>query len=159
MPQYKFTLIAKVDNDIETITPNWLDRCAAVAAEYNILCSPLVIGLKSFPNGVPGYAFQDLKVPEVGKERIRLTPHIGGIVHMAKANLHLGYKYDENLKMGVDQDVSFTTYAHQRHYLIGYLEDVQIAHRTREQEKKYPEYYKEKAEIWHERAWKDDTSD
>ena len=149
MPQYKFDLICKVDNDVETITPNWLDRCASLARQFDILCSPLVKGLKSFPDGVPGYSTQIM-----GGELVRLTYHIGGLVHMAKAALHLQYQYSERLKMGVDQDRSFTQYTHQtRFYLIGYLEKLEVGHNTVDQEKKYPGYFAEKAAIWHKKAY------
>lgn len=151
MPQYNFKLISKIDNDVESVTPNWLDRCAKLARQFDILCSPIVVGLKSFPNGVPGYSTQIM-----GGELIRLTHHIGGIVHMAKADLHLQYIYNPKLKMAVNQDLSFTQYAKSfRYYLIGYLEEVVVGHMdgTLQQEKTYPEYFAEKAEIWHQKSY------
>lgn len=151
MPQYKFDLICKVDNDVESNNPHWLDRCAKLAEVFDILCSPLVTGLKSFPGGVPGYSTQVL-----GGERVRLTHHIGGLVHMAKASLHLDFAYSDKLKMAVNQDISFTQYAHQvRHFWVGYLEEVEVGHMdtTLGQEAKYPEYFKEKAEVWHKQPY------
>lgn len=152
MPQYKFDLICKVDNDVESITDDWLERCAKVARKFDILCSPLVVGLKSFPGGVPGYSTQIL-----GGELFRLTNHIGGLVHMAKAKLHLSFNYSPLLKMGVDQDISFTKYAHQTHFLVGYLEEVRVGHDTLAQEKKYPKYFAEKAAVWHQRPYEAKT--
>lgn len=148
MPQYNFDLIAKVDNDVETITPNWLDRCVATAKQFNILCSPLVLGLSMFPEGVPGYATQMLN-----NEKVRLTRHIGGIVHMAKADLHLSHLYSPNMTMAMDQDTTLSRHALRQYYLIGYLENVQVKHMdsTEGQVKRYPEYFKKK------RKWERET--
>jgi len=140
---YHINVISKIDNDIETITPNWLDRCYNVAKNYSILCSPMVKGLVTFPDGVPGYITQ-----VISGENIRLTKHIGGIVHMAKAGLHLGHTYPEDMTYGLDQDVTLTRHANNNFYLIGYLEDVHIQHSTTIQKEKYPEYFKVKETIW-----------
>lgn len=151
MPQYNFDLISKIDNDVETITFNWLDRCAAVVRQFNILCSPLVLGLSMFPNGVPGYATQILN-----NEKVRLTRHIGGIVHMAKTGLHLSHLYSPNLTMALDQDTTLSRHAKLQYYLIGYLEDVQVKHMdsTEGQVNKYPEYFRLKA-IWEREKYVD----
>jgi hypothetical protein len=143
--EYPIRVISKVDNDIETITPNWLDRCYAVASNHMILCSPLVMGLKMFPDGVPGYAGQTM-----GGEFIRMTHHIGGIVHMARAALHIAHTYPTSMTYAMDQDTTLSRAATNQFYLIGYLEDVKIRHRdtTEGQMEKYPEYFKKKLEVW-----------
>ena len=152
MPHYGFDSIAKIDNDVDTVTPNWLDRCATIARQYNILCSPLVLGLSMFPEGVPGYATQILNT-----EKVRLTRHIGGIVHMAKTGLHLSHLYSPNLTMAMDQDTTLSRHAKLQYYLIGYLEDVQVKHMdsTEGQVTKYPEYFQLKAK-WEREKYVDD---
>lgn len=143
--QKEIRVIAKVDNDIETVTPDWLGRCYDVANNYMILCSPLILGLKIFPDGVPGYANQIM-----GGERIRLTHHIGGIVHMAKTGLHTAHTYPEDMTYALDQDITLSRFAKKNFYLVGYLEDVKVRHRdtTDGQKRKYPEYFHIKETVW-----------
>lgn len=147
-------VIGKIDNDIETITPNWLDRCYDIAKNYYILCSPLIMGLTMFPDGVPGYAHQVM-----GGEPVRLTGHIGGIAHMAKAPLHLSHTYPENMTYALDQDTTLSKRAKDSFYLVGYLEDVKIKHRdtTMGQKEKYPDYFHIKETVWEKESPHDKT--
>lgn len=136
-----YEYIIKIDNDCEVLTDNWLEPILEIMKALNnkIVLSPYVEGLREHKGGVPRYTWKNIKGHKIG-----LTKHLGGISLVTPSEAYRGFFFDEKLPLKGNQDVTFSAHVNRLGYLMGYVEDIRVAHMdtTDGQHKKYPNYFK-----------------
>lgn len=139
----EYDIIIKFDNDCEVIDPNWLEMFVEFYNRFpRAVLSPAVEGLRDNPGGAPRkFGFMQFESFMIGR-----TDHVGGIFCVAPADLYKGFRWQSNDFLHSNQDSDFSRYASEHRHLIGYLENLRVAHMdtTEGQEARDPEYHKKR---------------
>ena len=139
--QYPYDLIIKMDNDCMIKSKNILKRIVDLYTKIHDLCilSPRVEGLIYQP-----YRYE---YKYMAGKRIGLTQIIGGLFHIVPYSIYKNCKFPTNLPKAKGQDEYICHWAKICGAKIGYIEELVVEHYegTRNQQKRYPEYFKRKA--------------
>lgn len=136
-----YSLICKMDNDCEIVTPDLVAKMVAVyraAGGQPLLLSPRVEGIRRQPT-------RDHNVHVAGYT-IGRTGIVGGLCHWLQGDVYQRYRYPVDLPKAWGQDDHFCNWAYQSRIPIGYVEELVVNHldTTDGQAAKYPEYFERK---------------
>lgn len=134
----KYTLIIKIDNDVQFETRGWLkDIVDLWKRNHKIYVSPYVEGLKDNPGGAlrNGYGL-------IGSEFVEVTKHIGGIFACIDSRAYKDFRWKDALLHG-NQDIEASHAFRLKGYMPCYYPKHRICHRdsTEGQQQAYPAYF------------------
>lgn len=145
----EYDIIVKVDNDAEMLTHGWLKAMVDIfERNRKVILSPYVEGLSGSPGGVLRYrASGDSPYILINDTVLGLVPNLGGIVFATPIELWREWKFDE-LYEG-NKDYILSQYAKKLGYSPFYMEEFRVWHidGTEGQHKKFPEYFKGRADV------------
>lgn len=135
----RYDVIVRYDNDCEVTSPDTLKVCAELAAEYGVICSPHVLGLRNPP---PSH-----RQAKVGDRLLDETTILGGIFMAVPSFLFWehGYRYDETNPLA-SGDEAIVPFWRSRGGTCGYIHALTVNHyeTTEGQKTRYPEYEQRK---------------
>lgn len=141
-----YDFIIKIDNDCEILTSNWLVPILEVINKFDnrIILSPRVTGLVGSKGGMPRYDELTCLNYDIG-----MVKHLGGICIVAPSKIYERFKFPVNGSLHGQDDINFSFYSQKKGYLMGYTENIEVAHAdsTSGQIKKYPAYFKRRLNI------------
>lgn len=145
----KYDIIVKIDNDAEIITEGFLKAMVEIFERNRTVClSPYVEGLEGSPGGVLRQRVTgDSPYMMVNDRVLGFVPHLGGIVYATPIKVWDGFKFDETYEG--NKDVLLSKHAREVGYSLFYMEEYRVWHidGTAGQQKKYPEYFKGRADF------------
>lgn len=125
-----YDVVVRFDNDCEVFMPGTLEGVCRVAAEYDAILAPKVLGLRAPPVSPRTFTLGEHVVDETGI--------LGGVFMAIPAAVFDNFRFDEaSPPWGGDEYVSS-----QRR--CGYLRPWEVWHRTDQHWADYPGYYQRK---------------
>ncbi len=134
--------IAKIDNDAKFLTKGWLEGMMDIYTRNEMMClSPYIEGLVAMPGAMPRMVYGT-----IGDEFLGMVTHLGGICTMSPAKIYYTWRWPASSFMQGGNDVLFCSYAQRLGYQLAFMENHRVLHNegTGQQEKRYPEYFKNK---------------